>query len=593
MTPRYRTLSRFAIFLLPALLLPVFLGCGGSGGDDVIATVGDREITAGYYTARLARLQPQDIPRNEDGEFVDTATLEGKRAFLDVIVNKELMVCKALDLGYDRQEQVQGAHEAVLAFRAPEIMREDLIKAPSMEVTEAEIQEYYELRSQIRHFHFLICNFEKDAAAARQALLDGALWEDVADEYNDGSRGPNDDYTMKYQYGMGLDTFERALMAVEKGQISQPIESYYGYWIVRLDEIEPTRIEPLDDTFRQRIEQTIVGKKTQIAEQTFLEESRERHGFTFDETSLWLIFQALPEEEPYLNPETGKPYPKGELTPLVLPIEELDRPFMSYRNDEGEVQSWTLGEYQNLYNNMSVFQRPKKNLMLGGVKRKIIGDMVDRYVMIFEARERGYFADPRVTEQATEQSEQQMLTLFHDEVVKYEEFVDEAAMRAFYAENMDRFKTVEERSGHLVVCKDEATAQTALQALREGDAWSRVFRAYNAVADESGNEGAVRIRTDAQSPERAVLWSLGAAGDLSEPFAARNGWCVLRLDEIFPSRQQEFGEITGQLSEFVKRDRQDKALKALLAQWREDYPVTINEDALAAAPSWEALQNAQ
>ena len=36
-------------------------------------------------------------------------TLEGKRAFLDVIIDKELMVAKALQLGYDEDTQIDAA----------------------------------------------------------------------------------------------------------------------------------------------------------------------------------------------------------------------------------------------------------------------------------------------------------------------------------------------------------------------------------------------------------------------------------------------------------------------------------------------------
>ena len=399
---------------------------------------------------------------------------------------------------------------------------------------------------------------------------------------------------MKYQYGMGLDTFERALMAVEEGQISQPIESYYGYWVVRLDNIEPTRIEPLDEAFTERIRQTIVGKKSQIAEQEFLWDSRERHGFQLDETALWLVFQGLPDEEPYLNPETGKPYPKGDLQPLKLPIEELDRLFMEYTDDQGQVNRWTLGDYQALYNDMSVFQRPKKNLMLGGVKRKIVGDMVDRALMIIEARERGYFQDPRATGQAREQSEQQMLTLFHDEVVKYEEFVDEQALRTYYDAHPERFMSVEERSGRLLTCQDKETAEAALEALKNGEPWARVFASYDTFESQSATpEGVVRFRVDAQTAERAVFWGLEAPGDLTVPFQARGGWCIGRLDEIHPSTLQPFMSVTNQIGEFVKRERKDQALKELLAKWRVEYPVEINEGALAAIPSWEELQTAQ
>jgi hypothetical protein len=104
-----RRCFRLVSFLVPVLAILAIAGCGDRNAEDgvILATVGDRVVTADYYQQRLARLQDNQLPRDEDGQPHDMATLAGKRAFLEVIIDKELMVAKALQLGYHEDTSVK------------------------------------------------------------------------------------------------------------------------------------------------------------------------------------------------------------------------------------------------------------------------------------------------------------------------------------------------------------------------------------------------------------------------------------------------------------------------------------------------------
>lgn len=603
MTSNARRLLAAAAATAALALVLGAAGCGGksekpaAGADKedgrVVVSVGDRKVTAGYYVSRLQKMAQNDLPRGEQGQAVDTGTAAGRRAFLDVIINKELMVLKARELGYDEQEDVKKLIEAVTYYQSIQVMKTDLIQKPGEVVPDEEIAAYHERRTQVRHFAFIICNFEADAAKARQAILDGGLWETVAEEYNDGSRGPSDDYRMQLQYGTADDMFERPLFELGVGEVSRPIESVYGYWIVRLDSVATVRERPLDDEYRERIRATIAQKRAKLREATFLKESRERHEFKYDDAALWIVFNGLPEEEPYLDPATQKPVAKELLRPLDVPASELGRFFFSVRFDKDEEpQVWTIGDYKAKYDEMSVFQRPKRNTLLGGVKNKLFGDMVDQGLWAAEARERGFDQDPRVIAEANERSEQHMLSLFHDEVVKYDEHVSMEAIRALYDENPRVYRVAEERRGRILMCESREAAEAARADLAGGQPWSAVFAARNKSAGGTP-EGQITINEFAESVDRDQLFALAKPGDLSAPFSSHDRWCVVMLDNVTPGRQRPVDEVINEVGARVKRKRQDEALQALLAQWRNEYPVKINERVLDSLPSWEELQAAK
>ncbi|MDO9694063.1 MAG: peptidylprolyl isomerase [Candidatus Latescibacteria bacterium] len=597
---------RFLAAVVATMALALVLGAAGCGGKSkkpaadaskedgrVVVSVGDRKVTAGYYVSRLKKMTQNDLPRDGEGEAVDTATPAGRRAFLDVIINKELMVLKAGELGYDEQDDVKKLVEAVTHYQATAVMRTDLIQKPGEVVTDEEIKAYHERRTQVRHFEFIICNFEADAAKARQAVLDGGLWETVAEEYNDGSRGPTNDYRMQLQYGTADDMFERPLFELGVGEVSRPIESVYGYWVVRLDSIATVRERPLDEDYSARIRATIAQKRAKLREAAFIKESRERHEFKYDDAALWIVFNGLPEEEAYLDPATQKPVEKDRLQPLNIPASELGRFFFSFKADkDAEPQVWTIGDYKAKYDEMSVFQRPKRNTMLGGVKNKLFGDIVDQSLFAAEARERGYDKDPRVIAEANERSEQHMLSLFHDEVVKYDEHVSMEAIRALYDENPQVYRVPEERRGRIMMCADKGSADAARTELAGGQPWSAVFAARNRSAGGTP-EGQVSINEFAQSADRDQLFALARPGEVSAPFQAHDLWCVVMLDNVTPGRSRPVEEVINEVGARVKRKRQDEALQTLLAQWRNEYPVKINDRVLDSLPSWEELQAAK
>ena len=583
-----------SLVLSSVLIVAALSGCGGGKKDSsVIATVGDREITAKYYEDRLSKIQAQELPVGDDGLIADTSTLAGKKAFLQIIVNKELMALKAYDLGFGADEQVSGTMDVVTEYNAGQLMHEELIKEPAEQVTDADIDAYYSKLGTQRDYHFLICNFRDDALKARQRLMAGDLWEDVADEFNDGSRGPNNDYTLRMQFGRVEDVFEDVLFSLETGEICQPLETVYGYWLLRLDEISNYKVPPMDDALREKIRQTLVARSVNLSRNKFLTESRERHGFTMDETSLWIIYQGMPENEDLLDPVTKKPVPNSELHELAVPSSDLDRVFYSIRLDpEGEVETWTVGDYKTAYDKMSVFQRPKRNELLGGVRKKILADMIDRPLLVAESRERGYMDREEVVGDARNRSEQTMITKLHEEVVTFKEQITPEEMAEFWEAHKTEYIKNELRRGKVVYTKSKEEAEAAIADARAGAGWVQILATYGANPENKESNGLIEINANGTGSLRDEIFGLGAAGEISEPFPVQGGWAVVRLDEIEPSRNMEYEEAINALGSRIKTIRKNDALNELLAQWAKEYGVEINEDALMATRSWETLTSA-
>ena len=134
--------------LLPVLVLVGLLvaGCGGGGSDQdsVLATVGDVEITSGYYENRLSKLEENELPRDAEGNLMDTGTLEGKMEFLNTLIHKEVMALTAEALGIDQDPSIVAARQSLTSYEAELTMWDRVIEEPANTITNEELDAFYE-----------------------------------------------------------------------------------------------------------------------------------------------------------------------------------------------------------------------------------------------------------------------------------------------------------------------------------------------------------------------------------------------------------------------------------------------------------------
>ena len=222
----------------------------------------DREVTAEYFKNRLGRLEKTQLPRHEDGTIYDMATLEGKRRFLDIIIDKELMVLKALQLGFDKDTQAQGARGQLIEYNAMGYFWQDEIGDPAKFVAEEDVEYYYSRLGEKRKCSFLITDLEKDAIAAREAALAGTPWSELVARYHTGQIQEGRPLVIDISWGQYRDEFERPVFAVEEGGVTAPIPTEHGYWLLRVNEIVKEKKPDLETIKGKVILKTVTVKHT-------------------------------------------------------------------------------------------------------------------------------------------------------------------------------------------------------------------------------------------------------------------------------------------------------------------------------------------
>jgi peptidyl-prolyl cis-trans isomerase C len=238
--------------LVALTLLP---GCGGKGRDRVIARVGSVEFTAADVDRRLAELPPY-----VQQQF---AGLEGRKEFLDRLIEEEVMFQAARQAGYETNPDVTRAVEAVKRRTMIQAYYADAVEK-AVQVPEDEVVAYYDehdeqfqRRPHVK-FRHIMTKTRAEAAAARARVLAG---EDFASVARDVSIDPGTKQagglTRPIALGDGLPSagmspeFIESLFDWKVGEVTDPLQSDKGWHVIRIEEKEEGGTKPLEEVHEQ------------------------------------------------------------------------------------------------------------------------------------------------------------------------------------------------------------------------------------------------------------------------------------------------------------------------------------------------------
>lgn len=174
------------------------------------------------------------------------------------------------------------AHDRVLSDAY--LTRLDAQNSPSDAVIDAYARNVYQANSarfekpaQVHARHILLCKCGVDSLPKAKALLaqlrEGASFEDLAkaNSLDEGSAAKGGDLGF-FGVGKMVKPFDDALNKLNKpGELSEPVESQFGYHIIRLEERQEKSLIPYPEVRSQLINEArkaLIGeKRTQKAEQ--------------------------------------------------------------------------------------------------------------------------------------------------------------------------------------------------------------------------------------------------------------------------------------------------------------------------------------
>ncbi len=238
------------------LLLGAALGFGLANGaatgaiaqavtaDTVIATVGETEITAGEM--RVARQNlPAQFQTLTDAELFDGILRNIIQQVLLVQALEEITIQDEITMAHDRR--------SYLASASVEKALEGLITDESLQAAYDKAYSDIEPSTEYNASHILV-ETQEEAAALVTELEAGADFAQLARDKSTGPSGPNGGNLGWFGPGMMVQPFEEAVMTLETGQISAPVETQFGWHVVKLNETRSVSGPAMEDVQEQLAE---------------------------------------------------------------------------------------------------------------------------------------------------------------------------------------------------------------------------------------------------------------------------------------------------------------------------------------------------
>jgi len=209
----------------------------GETMDTVVATVDGHEITLGQMIITRAQLPAQYQQLPDDVLF---------KGILDQLIQQQLLA-----------DQVEGMPKRVAAALVNEersmLAGEAIDDLAKVAVTDEAIQADYAAmfadaapETEYNASHILVAT-EEEINAAKARIDAGEDFAAVATEISTDTSGPGGGSLGWFGKGMMVPEFENAVIALEPGQVSEPVQTQFGWHLVKLNETREKEQPSLDE----------------------------------------------------------------------------------------------------------------------------------------------------------------------------------------------------------------------------------------------------------------------------------------------------------------------------------------------------------
>ncbi|MGB0635219.1 MAG: peptidylprolyl isomerase [Paracoccaceae bacterium] len=222
----------------------------------ILATVGETKITLGHVIALQSRLTTQY--KNLDDSTLFNGILD--QLIQQAVVAENVKKQNFSEIKYEYENQIR-TYLANLYIE----------KITLRKLSETRIKEFYESQYKIsaadKEFNasHILLETEPEASEVQSMLKANKDFSELAKTRSTGPSGPSGGNLGWFSKGMMVPPFEKAVLGLKVGEISDPIQTQFGWHIIKLIDVREKAIPSLEEV-RPKIEQSLRQKdvKTEI-----------------------------------------------------------------------------------------------------------------------------------------------------------------------------------------------------------------------------------------------------------------------------------------------------------------------------------------
>jgi parvulin-like peptidyl-prolyl isomerase len=493
-------------------------------------------------------------------------TLDEKLAFLNTLVNAQLMIEEAESLGITKLPTVADFYKG----RRTNLMIETLQTQATqgrVSVDQRDIDDIYAKRLTEMEVSQIQVRTQAEARALAESIKAGVSFAYLATRYSISPTGERGGAVGTVRYGDFTERWSAEAYRLEPGRVSEPFLSENGYYILKMD--SKALVEPADPA----------GEKTKIRNMLERDEVvRERLSFL---DSLRTAYDYNLDIQAVVNLCTKYAYAITELgdRPAVLDqdivpeLTDAERrvPLVTFK---GGV--YTTGDCVDFILRVPYQVRPRVDDP-DEMEAFVSKQATDR-LMVVESEKRGLDKLPQIVEQVEKAKRRKTLFAFYDYITR-DLVIPEAEARAFYDANTQYYTIPQGWTISKIVVGAKEAADSVLVRLGRGESFEEIAKARSRdafTAPDGGNVGFIKVGDDAEFDSFLETMSVGE----KKSFRSLEGYVVLWLREKHEPRQASFEEARASVEQRLVQERKDEYIQKWVTERRAERQVAINKEVL-------------
>jgi parvulin-like peptidyl-prolyl isomerase len=568
-------LSVLISLIVPMLLALLFFAAGCSKKEGPMAKVGTEYITADDFGDAM-------IKRYRNAEFAALRTLEDRQTIVRTLVDNKLKLLDAYSMGLDQDSTIQAAAEDSRKMAAIQELYQVVIM--DRVIPEEAVREQFEKMGEeikARHILFrtipdLTDNEREDVVKRAEDVLAklkaGADFDSLARAVSeDGTTSQSGGDLGYFSWGRMVDEFQEAVFALEIGEMSDIVESSYGYHIILLEDRRPSQsrksYEEEKENIYQVMRRTYQDELTKSAEE-YLENIKEENELKFEYANIQKILDKVSDPSVPRNNSFFADFSEDEKNWIVATL--IDD---TIRVTDLDAEIAKTGPPR---------WRDQKSI-IQTVERMVLPDFLAAH-----AAKEGLMKSDDVEKAYLTTLEIEMTRRV--EKIKIDENIDlsDSTLLAYYNDHIADFmtdSTVEVQEIYIVLDeeqdKDLDYAKKIEKRALRGENFTRLVKKYSdrkSTLAKDGKIGPITSRQYGTIGKEAFSLERGEVSGLLK--MGRRGYSIIKLLEKTLAVPKPFDEAKAQVERQVMTNRSDILRKAWLEELEKRYPVTIYDNRL-------------
>jgi peptidyl-prolyl cis-trans isomerase C len=529
-----------------------------------VATVGDYSITAEDLNAGFSS-RPQSFTSYE-------YELEQRLKYLEGMIDQKLLVIGAYQQGLENNQEIQRLIEQQQTkFLLDQLYKQEI--ADKVVVTDEQVRAFYERMGEEIHARHILTTTEAEAQAVRTELeAEDADFAAIARaKSKDPSAAQNGGDLSWFRWGAMVPPFQEAAFALGENEISQPVQTSFGWHVIQLLGRRQVDRQPFDQA-RAPIEQQLQQMQTQERLMEFLEAVKGKAILSLDTAQLALV------QETYRDPDGPLSF-KSNLDPNELNEKIQLRPIARYLDT-----SLSTGDFLRMANQAPPMNRP--DFYDTTAVKDLMWQMIYARVLEHEARRLRIDHSDEYQQALERFRETLMADKMRNDLQQRPVDVSPEELQAYYDDHPEEFSSPPQVRMREALVATQEEASEIITRVRRGSKFAEICGEVTlrpGMKAKKGDLGTFRRFEHPNLFDAAQKMEVGqVGGPIYHATQSGGQWSVVELMSKQDAVIRTFEEVRDNILNKLKNEKRTQALETWLAEMRESTRVDVNDEAVAA-----------